>query len=352
MPLDPSIYGMIQQPKVATPFENTQQALTIKSLIDQDRMRPQMQQMAMQKAQGDINQQQASTNKTMAETHAQNIKISRDLLASAASEEDVNALREHVAKTYGPQAAAQIPNFSDPQFNSMRAQKIMDADNMLKRMFPELQSVDTGGAVQRVNPYTNEVKATMIKTPAPERQKTGKTALSATAQKELFEADDLINASNNAKALLAKALEYNNAAYSGPTAKSRMIGSRLVPDALMTKDASAGADAATELDNIMTGQALESLKAIFGGMPTEGERKILLDMQASLDKTPKQRKDIIDRAIQLADRRLQSNKNKAKALREGTFFTDQPDYPDATLPPVAEQPKSGNSGGIKFLGFE
>ena len=152
--------------------------------------------------------------------------------------------------------------------------------------------------------------------------------LSATAQKELFEADDMVNASNNAVALLNKALEFNDKAYSGLTAKARMIGSRALPGTYE------GADAATELDNIMTGQALETLKATFGGMPTEGERKVLMDMQASLDKTPEQRKAIIERAIQLAKRRAESHGGKAKSLREGTYFTEQPTYSTTDLNPA------------------
>ncbi len=346
MPIDSSIYQMIQQPKIASPFENAQQALTIKSLMEQEKFRPQLQKLELDQKQSALQGQQATTQ-------AANMKVARDSLAGVRTDADLMQHSELVKKLFGPDAAASLPkSVADPEFEPMRNQKLMTADEMLKRLNPELKQVDRGGTTDAVNPYTNKTVSSVPKTPVPaSAPRPGKTPLSATAQKELFEADDLINASRNAKALLTKALEFNDAAYSGPTAKSRMVASRLTPNALMTKDAIAGADAATELDNIMTGQALESLKAIFGGMPTEGERKILLDIQASLDKTPKQRKDIIDRAIQLADRRLQANMNKAKALREGTFFSDQPDYPDAELPPV--QPATSNAkGGIKFLGFE
>lgn len=169
MPIDTSIYGMVQNPKMAMPFDTMQQALTIKGLVDQNAMRPQMQQLAMQKQQGDLSHQQAMTGKATADTHAQNVKISRDLLAAAASQADVDVLKEHVARTYGPQAASQIPNFDDPNFQSQRAQKIMDADAMLKRISPQLQSVDTGGAVERRNPYTDELVSTIPKTPTPEQ---------------------------------------------------------------------------------------------------------------------------------------------------------------------------------------
>lgn len=158
--------------------------------------------------------------------------------------------------------------------------------------------------------------------------------LSATAQKELFESDELAQTSGNVISMLNEAKKLNAAAMSGPYATTRAKAMSLLPGD------NAAADATINLDNIMTGQALESLKATFGGMPTEGERKILLDMQASADKTPKQREEIMNRAIAAAERRLKFNQDKAKSLREGSYFKQSP----AQQPPAA--------GGIKFLGFE
>lgn len=143
-------------------------------------------------------------------------------------------------------------------------------------------------------------------------------ALSATAQKELFEADDTVQAARSVKAILSEASKINDKAYSGYLAKPRAYLRSNLPGE------STGADATIQLDNMMTGQALESLKLIFGGMPTEGERKILMEMQASADKTPSQRKEIINRAMQAAERRETTNTNKAKALRGGTYFSENP----------------------------
>jgi hypothetical protein len=145
-----------------------------------------------------------------------------------------------------------------------------------------------------------------------------KTALSASAQKELFEADELAKSSENAIGMLTQALELNKKAYSGIGAKPLAV----VRSNLPGFGESEAANSTIDLDNLMTGQALESLKATFGGMPTEGERKILLDIQASADKTPAQRKIIIDRAIEMANKRMKFNKSKADALRKGTYFTD------------------------------
>lgn len=78
--------------------------------------------------------------------------------------------------------------------------------------------------------------------------------------------------------------------------------------------------ATTELKNIVLGQALSSLKSTFGAAPTEGERKILIELQASVDKTPKERGAIIKRAIDLAKMRLKFNEERAKGLRGQTYY--------------------------------
>lgn len=148
---------------------------------------------------------------------------------------------------------------------------------------------------------------------------TGKPVkLSATAEKELFEADDGVQAGKNIIGILNSALDINDKAYSGYGAKMRAVARSNLPGQ------SEAADATINLDNMMTGQALESLKMVFGGMPTEGERKILLEMQASAEKTPEQRKQIITRAIEAAKKRVIFNTNKAKALRSGTHNIADP----------------------------
>ena len=42
-----------------------------------------------------------------------------------------------------------------------------------------------------------------------------------------------------------------------------------------------GGKETVELHNIVATNAVEQLKAVFGGNPTEGERKILIDLQGS-----------------------------------------------------------------------
>jgi len=146
--------------------------------------------------------------------------------------------------------------------------------------------------------------------------KKGAAGLSATAQKELFEADDAVQNGMGAISSLQKALELNKDAYSGVGAATRATIVSNLPGQ------SKGADATIAMENIIKDQALTSMKSIFGGNPTEGERAILLDLQASASKTPKQREEILGRAMQAAQRRLSFNQQKADALRSGTYMSD------------------------------
>jgi hypothetical protein len=149
--------------------------------------------------------------------------------------------------------------------------------------------------------------------------------LSAAQQKEVIEADEIVQSSQNVINTLNQALKINPMAYSGYGAKGRAVVRSNLPGA------SPAADATINLENMVSGQALESLKSTFGGNPTEGERKILLDLQASADKTPKQREEIINRAIAAAENRMRFNAQKAEALRGGTYM--RPGYSPVTTQP-------------------
>lgn len=154
--------------------------------------------------------------------------------------------------------------------------------------------------------------------------------MSVTLQKELLENDDAVMAADSIVKTLTAAKDINKKAYSGYGAKTRaVLASNLT-------GGTESADATINIDNMMTGQALESLKVVFGGMPTEGERKILLDMQASVDKTPAQREAIMDRAIEAAERRAAYAKGKASAIRNGSYLTEG-------IPAIA--PSGGGASG-------
>ena len=83
--------------------------------------------------------------------------------------------------------------------------------------------------------------------------------------------------------------------------------------------------------------ALQQLKAIFGGMPTEGERKILLELQASADKPDAVRQEILKRAAALAENRLKFNEQRAAELRGGSYYKPQGGAPKPQAPAAPSQ---------------
>lgn len=139
--------------------------------------------------------------------------------------------------------------------------------------------------------------------------------LSAQEQKELFEAEDIVNASKSVLLNLSKAKEINNKAYSGFGAGARRTIARNIPGV----SESEGVTTTTEIENLVLSNGLDQLKAIFGGAPTEGERKILLDIQGSINMSPKEREKIWDRAMTAAARRMKSSQEKMDRIRKGGY---------------------------------
>jgi hypothetical protein len=148
--------------------------------------------------------------------------------------------------------------------------------------------------------------------------------LTATDKKAILEADDAVLANtavidqlNSVITPDASGKSLNDRAGSGMFAGAQSFAARNDPTGIFDD---ATGQATTELQNIVLGQALSSLKSIFGAAPTEGERKILIDLQASIDKTPQERKPIIERAIRLAKARLKFNEDRAASLRGGSYY--------------------------------
>ena len=139
--------------------------------------------------------------------------------------------------------------------------------------------------------------------------------LTSTDRKAVLEADEKAAASRNVLEALNQAEQLSKSAYSGFGAETRAsIVSGVNPYA--TPDA----DATLELANLTTAQALEQLKVVFGGMPTEGERKILLDIQGSPGQPRDVREAIYKRAKEAVQRRMQDAQSRAQALRSGTYY--------------------------------
>ncbi len=167
--------------------------------------------------------------------------------------------------------------------------------------------------------------------------------MSATAQKELIQTEEELQGSHQAVEHLKSALALNDKALGFTGASSIAQAGSILPDAIRPKSV----DATVDLENLIQGSTLPQLKAIFGGMPTEGERKILLDVAGSTSKTPAQRKAIFERAIQGANNRIKFNGQKAEQLRGGTYFSGDGGLDTSATPnptsPLATPPQSGGT---------
>jgi len=148
--------------------------------------------------------------------------------------------------------------------------------------------------------------------------------LTATDKKAILEANDAVLANTAVIEQLTSVItpdasgkSLNDRAGYGIIAGAQSFAARNDPTGLFDD---ATGQATTELQNIVLGQALSSLKSIFGAAPTEGVRKILVDLQASIDKTPDERKSIIERAIHMAKARLKFNQDRAAMLRGGSYY--------------------------------
>jgi hypothetical protein len=151
--------------------------------------------------------------------------------------------------------------------------------------------------------------------------------LTATDKKAILEADEASSRGQGVLENLDKAIELSKKAYTGPTAGLRGYGASLF-------GIKGGAET-EELSNVITSNSLSELKSIFGGNPTEGERKILLDIQGSVNKAPEVREKIFARAKQMAQRRLDLARKQAEEIRGGDYYKAAK---DRKQPAEAEKP--------------
>lgn len=150
-------------------------------------------------------------------------------------------------------------------------------------------------------------------------------SLTATDKKAIMEADDQVLTNQNAIDNLTAAEKISPDANSGYFAGARATLGNNLPDFLVPDSVSSpqSSQATSEYDNLVMNGALGQLRSIFGGNPTEGERAVLLDLQASSSKPPEVRRRILQRAKELAQIRLDFNRQRASELRGGTYYQPQ-----------------------------
>jgi hypothetical protein len=173
-------------------------------------------------------------------------------------------------------------------------------------------------------------------------------ALTSVDKNAILQADDQIQMATNTIDMLNKALSINDKAGSGYFAGTQAFLARNDPTGLMDQQKG---QATTEFNNIIMGQALGNMKAIFGGNPTEGERAVLLQMQGMADKSPQERKAIIERGITLAKRRLDFNMQRKAELKSGQYFGEASTVPTDNNQGAVDVPtpdQQGSGGDTYF----
>lgn len=141
--------------------------------------------------------------------------------------------------------------------------------------------------------------------------------LTATDKKAILEADDKVMVGRQVISNLQQAKTLSRQALSGPMAPKLGYAASFLGE---TSDIGKSGIATQNLDNLVTTNALQQLKSIFGAAPTEGERKILLDIEGSVTKPDAVRQKIYDRAMEMAQKRLDFEQQRADELRGGSFY--------------------------------
>jgi len=131
--------------------------------------------------------------------------------------------------------------------------------------------------------------------------------------KMITESEELISGADETLRGLNRALELNSVAFEGSlTGIRKKVGSVFASD-------DPAYVAAEELDNVLANIALGKLKTTFPGSITEGERKILLDLQGSSSQPRAVRERIIRNAIPVIQRIVARNKQRIEKIQGGEY---------------------------------
>ena len=167
----------------------------------------------------------------------------------------------------------------------------------------------------------------------PERQglAPGQRSLSAPEIALREETDNALKAAQSARSGLERALALSPQAYAGPIAQTRGWVAGFTGFDQRT------AAATREFNTIMGQQVLAQLRSIFGGNPTEGERKILLDLEANADMSRVERETLIRRAIEAVQRREVDFGRRLEDIVRGNFGRTEPGFTAPERTPIPGQ---------------
>lgn len=202
----------------------------------------------------------------------------------------------------------------DPETGEVSSQQLGEAPANLKPVSGAL----SGG--QPVFMDTNGNFMLADKTPVSQFD-TKAAKLSPTEQRQIFNLEDALQSHQGAINNLKDAISLNDMAYEGS-----LTGARKVLGKLFASD-SPEYKATEDLDNLVMGSMLASLKSTFGANPTEGERRILKEIQASSDVPRNVRATIFKRALKTMQQKLERDTQRLSALKSGGYSTTTPVAP-------------------------
>jgi hypothetical protein len=281
------------------------------------------QQMAMKRKLLAQQEQQRAAKQQAAAAYAQKfpeyagmLQANPDLAETFATKQFENSQRNPLDDDYKRAQIAKLqqdrqPSFAEKLYNTLSPEDQAQARKAQLGIVSENDYSKRAAAAEAlgIKPDDPQYKSYVLtgKMPREDAQ-----PLTATDKKAIMEADDGVLAANTAIENLSKAKQISKEAYTGPTAGTRGYITSIFGDKAGEKT--------QELDNLVQSNALSSLKSIFGGNPTEGERAILLEIQGSSSKSDEVRQGIYDRGIALAKKRLEFNQQRSNELRGGSFY--------------------------------
>lgn len=210
--------------------------------------------------------------------------------------------------TGGPSAAAAAPGGGMTQAEFFKNWYAPKGEGNLAAQAGQRQQIATQQGLDMADPNVRGWIATgsaTTFTPKP-------TASEETA---IAKADDAVVANRNIMQTMTEAKQLSKKAASGMGAYTRGYVGQFLPGQF-----GEGGKETMDLHNLITTNAVEQLKSIFGGNPSEGERKILLEVQGSVDQSDEVRQRIYDRAMAAAQNRIAINQQRAQQLRAGTYY--------------------------------
>ena len=203
----------------------------------------------------------------------------------------------------------------------------------------------TGAVVAQQNAETNRIKANKVGMGGVDAKGNPVARkLEANERTKLFELQEQIDADVGVGNSLKRLNELSDKAYSGAGASFRGTAMSRIPGGGNNERA----NATVLSENITIELALKQLKSTFGAAPTEGERKILMDLQASVDKSPVQKKQIIAAAMRAVAERVRYRKKQQEAIRTGSYAMPKGDSSSSSSnkPPAKNNASASIIGGI------